>query len=52
VCVRCTLLQPENNSMQRVQLGSRYFHGKGIKARILDKGAEDEQKDWTLSFFQ
>jgi len=51
VCVRCTLLQPENNSMQRVQLGSRYFHGNGIKARILDKGAEDEQKDWTLSFF-
>jgi len=31
VCVRCTLLQPENNSTQRVQLGSRYFHGKGVK---------------------
>ena len=28
-CVRKTL-QPENNFTQRVQLGSRYFNGKGV----------------------
>jgi len=31
VRICCTQLEPENNSTQSVQLGSRYFHGKGVK---------------------